>query len=141
MTTPAEFAHGASLLVGTDTIAKLTNIPMPEMTSDMLDATSHDSTDKFREFVKGLRDAGEFTVEGRFISEDDISTLWDYYGGENADSSVSITITLPNTAGTTFTADVYVQSLLPAQGNFEELLEFTATFKVTGKPTLTDTTS
>lgn len=62
--------HGSSVLLSTTThpsnftaIGNLINVGGPELTRDGLDISTMDSPNKFREFLPGMLDAGEITME------------------------------------------------------------------------------
>lgn len=45
------------------TIANVTNVSGPEIERETYDVTAHDSVDGWREFIGGLKDGGEVTLE------------------------------------------------------------------------------
>ncbi len=49
------------------TIAEVTDIKGPTLSLDTIEATSHDSANATKEFVAGLKDAGEVTFSVNFI--------------------------------------------------------------------------
>ena len=51
-------------------VLEVTSISGPSETMSPIDVTSHDSDSGFREFVAGLHDGGEITVEGMCIVGD-----------------------------------------------------------------------
>jgi hypothetical protein len=126
------FANGSTLNLGGVTVSELTNISGPNYSSDTLDDTTHNNSDKFRTFKKGLTDPGEISVDG-LVNYTDFDTF------ENALTSMSAytaTITMPTTPSVTmFVSSVYVTALESSAAH-DGLLEFSATMKVTGKPTL-----
>jgi hypothetical protein len=52
------------------TIAELQNVEIPGVETDILDVTHHTSPGAFKEFVLGLRDGGEVTVEGSYVPKE-----------------------------------------------------------------------
>ena len=50
-------------------LAEVTNITPPALARDMVDATHTESPQKWREFIPGLRDAGEVTLELNFLPD------------------------------------------------------------------------
>ncbi len=134
-----QFGQGIEfyLKVGTGTktkIAKLHDIPLPEMERDTLDVTSHDS-DVWREFIGGLKNGGTMAVAGRFIDDDQVSVIWDAF---NSNDPCEIEVHLNNDSDTRFTADAFCVGFHPSTGNVEEALEFSATFQITGEPEMYD---
>ena len=55
--------HGSSLAVGGTTIANIISIAGPNQTRDPIDISTFDSTSAFREFIPGMLDPGEYTLE------------------------------------------------------------------------------
>ena len=128
---PGQFASQTTLTLGVDLIAELTNIGGPSMSADSIDISSHDSADHYREFVAGMKDAGEITVEGNLISAVQGNLM---LANLTSGAEVVVLITFPSDPAT-FTGAGFVTAYEPA-APFEDKLSFTATFKLTGKPEL-----
>lgn len=125
----------ATILVyttGPKTVGEITNMSAPELTADTIEMTSHDSADRFREFIQGLRDGGEVTISGNSVPADtgqaQILTHFD------ANASQEMKITFPDAANWTFDA-VCTAAAPVTDADIEGKLEFSGTFKITGKPT------
>jgi len=125
-----QFAHGTTLTLGSSTVAELTNISGPSVSVDPIDVTSHDTSDKFREFVAGLKDGGEISVEGNLISSTQGNVILSNIA---SGSVVAVVITFPS--GITFTAQGFATGFEPGAPH-DDKLSFTATIKITGKPVL-----
>jgi hypothetical protein len=126
------FANGSTFKLGSNTVSEITNISGPNFSSDTLDDTTHNNSDKFRTFKKGLTDAGEISIEG-YLDYADYNTLED---AASTTSQYTATITMPTSPSVTkWEASVYVTGL-EEEAPFDGLLGFSATMKVTGKPTL-----
>lgn len=126
------FGLGATFVLGATTITELTNISTPNFSSDDIDVTTHASSTTFREFVKGLTDAGEITIEGN-MNYTDYNNV---YASAITTSTYTATINLPTTPSVTrWVATVYNKSL-ESEAPFDDKISFTATFKITGKPTM-----
>lgn len=127
------FGNGATFKVGTtNTISELTNITPPSYDSDELDTSTHNNTDRFRSFVKGMIDAGAIGIEG-YMSYADYDQFEDWV---STTSIYSITITLPTSPSVTqFVCNGFVKSL-ECEAPFDDLINYSAEIKVTGKPTL-----
>ncbi len=111
---------------------EITNITGPGISVDEVEITNHSSSDDCKEFVPGLIDGGEFSVEGNLTS----TVVTGVYTDLLARASKSYTITFPN--GMTWTFTGYPKSFetdSPVDGK----LGFSATFRVTGKPVLAST--
>lgn len=115
------------------TIAELTDISGPSLEADELDVTSHDSPNGYREYIQGLKDAGEVSIEGNFLpgNATQETLLADYESGD----VVNYQIVFPDAGSTTWGFAAFVTAFEPAAG-VEDVLTFSATLKLTGQPTL-----
>lgn len=138
----ARIGQGTQLQHSTDgvsytTIATLTEIgEFGLREADDIDVTNHDSPDGYREFTRGLVDAGDISFTGQWnaaasqqlpmtgantgITTGPTSTL-DYFK-----------IVLPDTLGT-WTGRGYWKSFV-LNPQMDDLLEFSGSIKVSGKP-------
>jgi predicted secreted protein len=57
------------------TVGEVTNITLPNLSRDAVDATHTESTGGWREFIPGLKDAGEVTIEMNFVYPSASDTL------------------------------------------------------------------
>ncbi len=111
---------------------EITSISGPGISTGEIDITNHSSSDDFREFVAGLMDGGEFSIEGNLTA--DIVT--GIYADLISRTSKSYTITFPNGLTWTFTGfPKSFETSAPVDGK----LGFSATIRVSGKPTLAST--
>lgn len=115
MTTPGigydlEFAVEPSAGAGTYTdLAKIRDVTPPNPTQDDVDVTHMKSPDRAREFIPGLTDYGDTTVEMLFeagSTTDDFIEAWRVSG-----ETRSCRITWPN--GATWTFSAYPKSYVP----------------------------
>lgn len=138
MTTSAKIAFGTTLKKGATAIAELTGISGPSISADIIDVTSHDSPDGYKEVLQGLRDAGEISIEGNFIpgNAGQVALTTDLNDG----SSDAYTVTFPTAMGTTWTFSAIVTAFSTDEP-FDAKASFTATLKITGKATLNVTAS
>jgi predicted secreted protein len=130
MATAAISGYGSTITFGGTAVTE-TMITGPENTRDQLDATTHSSTSAAREFIPGLKDGGEVTLEGNWVPSDAGQTaLLSSY--DNGTTSACV-ITYAGSAGTcTFNGFVSGFNIAPPH---DEKLTFTATIKVTGPVT------
>jgi predicted secreted protein len=127
------FGNGGTLKIGTTTVSELTSVAAPNYSADTIDTTTHNCTDKFRTFVKGLIDAGEIPVEGNF-SYTEYAVV---YAAMVTTTQQSIAITIPTSPSvTTFACNGYVTGL-ECDDPHDDKVSFTATCKISGKPVLT----
>lgn len=119
------------------TIAERVNISGPGMSRDAPDVTHMDSPDGWREFIAGLKDGGEIGVEGNFIPEDESHNAETGLLTE-FDSDVRATwrIVFPGESPrVTWTMDGILTGFEPDMP-VDDKMAFSATIKVSGKPTL-----
>jgi len=130
----AFFGQGAILKLGATavhTVSEITSITPFEYSADEIDVTTHGSTNRYREFIQGLRDAGSISIEGYYATTSVLSVV----SLLETTSLLTCTINMPTTPTTTFTATVFV-SAFSAEVPLDGVIGYSATFKITGKPTL-----
>lgn len=123
-------AFGTTFQWNGNPLAELTSIGGPTISMDTIDVSSHDSADAFREFIGGMGDGGEVSLEGNLYPGDtpgQVALLDDMLDRQVRE----IIITFPD--GTTFTCDALATAFEPS-APFEDKLSFSATVKLTGKP-------
>ena len=126
---------GGPPLVYTD-IAELTSIEVPAVETDIIDVTHHQSPGGFKEYVLGLRDGGEVTIEGNYLPADPTQDGSTGLIKDNLDGTLSpYQVTFPDPGATKWTFDAYVRSFVP-RAPHDGKLSFRATLKVTGQPVL-----
>ncbi len=132
-------AFGKTLTWDGALIAEITNLGMPSMKADSIDITSEDSDDSFREFLAGLRDGGEISIEFNFIPGDttgQIAMAADFAAG----ATKTATIALPAAAATAWTFNGFLTAF-SMSGAMDGKLMGAATIKITGNPVLSVTAS
>ena len=130
----ADIGYGSSFAIGDGadpevftSVAEVTNIDLPGYSRDAIDVTHMSSDDTFREYIAGLMDGGEVTIELNFVaSASDILIAALIAGLQN----YRITV---NTV--TFTFAAVMTGYQPTAPN-DDKMTASATFKVSGKPTL-----
>jgi len=109
-------------------VAEVTSITWPGYSRDAIDATNMASPDQFREYIPGLMDAGEVTIEMNYVpnhADVIIAAL-------TAATAGQFKITAANGANVVFTAIV---TAYQPQAPVDDKMTASATFKITGKPT------
>jgi len=117
-------------------IAELLDIAGLELEADDVDLTTHSSANGYRQYVQGLKDGGEVSLEGNFASDSSqvaLKTLFD------SGTTVAMTIAFPNGGGV-WSFNGYVKGI-STDAPHDDKIEFTATIKVTGQPTLTSSSN
>ncbi|MDP9301842.1 MAG: hypothetical protein M3P43_13270 [Actinomycetota bacterium] len=134
----AALAQGCTLDFGGTGLELVTNIQGLGPENSDVDVTSHSSLNNTREFIAGLIDPGELTLDLDYdFNDPGQQALFDNAlaaASDPAGSTQSLTITLPD-GTSTFTVDAYVKSFkvsLPADGSAQTAV---AVLRTTGPVT------
>ena len=94
----AQAAFGATATVGGVTLSEVTSIGIPSLTGEVIDVSTHSSPKRYREFNRGMRDAGEFTITMQYTagSADDDAGI----AAINADTTTAVVLTAAAASGT-----------------------------------------
>lgn len=111
-------------------IAGVNNLTPPGLSRETIDVTGHDSPNGYREFLGGLKDAGEFSAEINYKPSAH-DTLVDDLEDEDPRNWK---IVFPD--GTVWTYPAIMTGFTSAAPH-DDKLSATVTFKVTGKPDIT----
>lgn len=133
-------ALGTKLQIGSDTpvtVAGLTSIGGLELSADTIDVTTLDSEGGYREFIGGFKDGGEVSIEGYFdpTTGKGQKELYDLF---ESGETEAFTIVFPTGVGASWEFNGVVTGI-STSADLEDPLAFSATIKVSGKPTLTVT--
>lgn len=140
MTTAAKAAFGTTLARNGSIIAELTNIGSPKLSLDTQEVTSHQSANSYKEYIGTLLDGGEAAIEGNFIPSDtdgQVGLITDM----EAKTVQSFVITFPPAILATWTFTALVTAFEVGDTPVDGVLTFSATLKISGKPTLAITAS
>lgn len=121
-----------------EVVANCTDISGPSREREAIEVTAHDSPDQYREFVKGLKDGGEVELTLNYDPGTPTHQDLDDDFEEHELRSYRLLI-FPDTLNE-WTWDF--DALITALGDefpHDDKMERTATFKISGKPTLTPT--
>lgn len=134
-------ALGTTLGIGKTTpiiVGGLTSIGGLELSADTIDVTALNSSGGYREFIGGFKDAGELSLEGFFDATAGVGQkeLYDRFESGVTDD-YTITFPLAMKAKWEFKG---VVTGFSTSADLEDAVPFSATIKVSGKPTLTVTT-
>ncbi|MFM9649955.1 phage tail tube protein [Streptomyces galilaeus] len=113
-------------------IGNVTNVSGPEIERETYDVTAHDSLDGWREFIGGLKDGGEVSIEVNYDPRKHDDLVADFEDAVPRDYK----LTFPEGLGewalklilTGFSQEAPVDDKLAAE----------MTFKVSGKPVITE---
>jgi hypothetical protein len=126
------FGNGTTLTIGTtQTASSLLSVSFGGYDADDLDTTTHDSTDHFRTFIKGLTDAGEIGVEA--LGDSDVVS--EYAAMAATRTIYSATVNFPTTPSSSkFECNAYVKGF-NIEGPSDDLIAVSFTLKIANKPT------
>jgi predicted secreted protein len=117
-------------------IASVSDISGPERSREEIEVTAHDSPDKYKEYVKGLKDGGEVTITLNY--DPGQSTHQDLDGDfEEDDLRDYQLVVLPGDADQ---LTVQFSAMITSMGEeypIDDKMEMEVTFKISGKPTRT----
>lgn len=111
-------------------VANCTNVGGPETERATHDVTAHDSPDKWREFIGGLKDGGEVSLELHYDPRDH-DALYEHY---EDDQPRNYRILWPEGLGGWQIKGVMTG--FSSEAPFDDKLSAEVTFKVSGKPVL-----
>lgn len=135
MATGAKIGQGSEFHLGTGTGSTLTKLlevialSVPQVEIDEVEATSFDSNG-FREYIPGLKDGGEITIEGNYISGNATDLL--LLGALGASRLYKIVVPAA-TGNRQCTGSVVLKSYVP-DIPLDDRMTWSATFKVSGEP-------
>lgn len=132
-------AMGTALKIASASVANLTSIGGLELSADTIDVTALDSTGGYREFIGGMRDAGEIPISGYFNPADTNGQMA-LYNAFVAGTVLDLSIVFPASMNTQWDFDGVVVGFATG-AELEDAVTFEATIKVSGAPTLATTAS
>lgn len=111
-------------------VADVTSIDVLDASVDTIDVSSHDSTGQWREFVAGMKDGGELSMDINY----DPSVHGAIWSALGATRNHRITLTDSGAAVVAFSGIV---TALQAQAPYDDKLSASVSIKVTGAVTIT----
>jgi predicted secreted protein len=126
---------GSKIRIGSNFIADLTTIGGVDIKADTLDTTVLDSVGGYREFIQGLKDAGEVPLSG-YLNTSDANGQMALLTLINSGALTNFTILLPSALGASWDFAGIVTGFKTGDFTSEEFVPFEATIKISGKPTL-----
>lgn len=112
-------------------IGNSTNIEGPGIERETIDVTAHDSTEAWREFLGGLKDGGEVSVDLNYDPAKHDTLVADF----DDDAPRNYQLVFPDSASTTWSFQAILTEFNP-EAPHDDKLAASLTFKVSGKPTL-----
>lgn len=112
-------------------LANVTNISGPGLSRETIDVTAHDSPDQWMEFIGGLKDGGEVSVDINYDPADHDTLVADMDDTEPRNYKV----VFPDAGSSTWSFAGIMTGFEP-EAPYDDKLAASLTFKVTGKPVL-----
>lgn len=138
--TNAVHAHGTTLAWNSQSVAQLNAINGIELALDTIEVTTHASSDHYKEYLPGLIDTNDVTIEGYFDYQDTAGQHAMVTDFNNRTSRTAV-ISFPAATGTTWTFTGYITGIKIGDAPVDGAIPFTATIKPTGKPVFAVATS
>lgn len=113
-------------------IANLTSIGEIGVESEEIDTTDLDSPNNYKEFIAGSKDAGEVSLAGNIKDESNVEKMLALAESQSVEEW---TVTYPSGAKWEFKA--FVKSFKDGEKTTDGLATFTATLRISGKPSYT----
>lgn len=117
-------------------IANLTSIGEIGVESEEIDATDLDSPNNYKEFIAGSKDAGEVSLAGNIKDEANVEKM---LALAESQSMEEWTVEYPSGAKWVFSG--FVKSFKDGEKTPDGLATFSATIRISGKPTYTKATA
>jgi len=114
------------------TVANLTSIGEIGVESEEIDATDLDSPNNYKEFIAGSKDAGEVSLAGNIKNEANVEKM---LALAESQSLEDWEVAYPSGAKWSFKA--FVKSFKDGEKTVDGLATFSATLRISGKPTYT----
>ena len=137
MPTQAAIGHGVLFRIGNagspevfTAVAEVTSVKPPNMARDAIDATHSESPEGWREFIGGLKDGGEVSLELNFVPGAATTAL---LMAELAAAPGNKQIVFPGGQIMSFVA---LCTALEPDAPVDGKMTASVTYKVSGKPTL-----
>ena len=129
-------AYGVTLQIGGSNLAEVNSFGGPGLTLDPIEITHHESTDAWKEYVGGLLDGGEVTLDVNFLPTEQTHT------GDTAGSLLyclttrvvrNFELTWPDTSSTTWAFAALVTAF-EVSAPVDDKLGASVTLKLSGAP-------
>ena len=143
MTTAVKIGLGVEFAVGDGAspevftkVAEVLSVGGPSLSRDTPEATHTDSTAGYKEFIAGMKDGGEVTINMNFLPADasqDLAT--GLLGDFGTDTPINYQITFPYSPTVAWTFAGFITGFEP-DVPIEDRMTASVTFKVSGQPTL-----
>ncbi|MEV7282876.1 phage tail tube protein [Streptomyces sp. NPDC093111] len=119
-------------------IAQVSDISGPSRKREAIEVTAHDSPNKYREFIKGLKDGGEVQITINYDPGNSTHSALDGDFEEDDLRNYQVIILPDDPDEHTWSFSAMITDLGDAYP-IDDKMERSVTFKISGKPTLTPT--
>ena len=113
-------------------LANSTQIDLPSLSKEEIDVSHHKSPDKYMQFIPGMKDPGEVSVDCNYMPDPHDDWVMEDYEGDDVNR---YRIVLPDPEEHYWEFDAFVTGYEPSAPH-DDKAEASITFKVTGKPEL-----
>lgn len=113
-------------------IANVTSIKGPELKRETIDVTAHDSADAYMQFVGGLKDGGEVSLDLNYDPAEHDALVSDL--DDAAPRNYKLVFPVSPVATWAFAA---IMTEFSSEAPYDDKLSASVTLKVSGKPTIT----
>lgn len=114
-------------------IGEIANIDGVEVGAESEELTNHESTDRYREFRQGLRDAGAISVTANHVAGDDgQAVVASHFHADTRGGRKYMEIVFPDGWG--LHCDAVCTAWRPGDAPVDGKIEFSAGYKLSGKP-------
>ena len=135
------FQRGDDAGTSFQTIANVTSISGPSRTRETIDVTAHDSADGYMEYLGGLRDGGEVTLDLNYDPDETTHTVLDTdFDADDNPREYRVVLNPDQDDEYTWNFSAIITDLSD-EFPYDDKMSRSATFKITGKPTLAETSS
>ncbi|MFH8805476.1 phage tail tube protein [Streptomyces sp. NPDC017936] len=119
-------------------IANVSDLSGPERSREAIEVTAHDSPNRYREFVKGLKDGGEVTATINYRPSETTHQALDADFEEDDLRNYQLVLLPDDPDEHTWDFTALITGISDAFP-IDDKMEREVTFKISGKPTLTAT--
>jgi predicted secreted protein len=128
---PTDNTHGTIFKLGTTAVARVGDINYTGMSRDTHDQTTHDTPDNYRDYLAGLKDGGEVSLN--LVFDQAASSHQDLLAAFEDGQKHAVEISNSNVK---WTANVIFTGIGPFEYNVDGIPTSEVSMKVCGKPTL-----
>ncbi|MBE6959963.1 MAG: hypothetical protein E7448_04485 [Ruminococcaceae bacterium] len=129
-------SSGTVFKLGDTAVGGLTSIGGVEISAETIDVTALDNKDGYKEFEEGIKDPGEVPIEGFLDGEDQGQAKM--LEALNAGGLHDFSIAFPQKIGKAWSGKCVITKFATSAA-LNDAVKFSASIKVSGKPTLAAT--